>query len=217
VWAPDANGVFYSPLLSRLDWIHHGFGSAASTSWPGRYDSVVQIHSDIVIVADGEKGMRPEKGDALITRASGQLIGVRTADCVPLLLAATDVKAVAAVHAGWRGTIASIAVRTVERLQSEYGADPKNVLAAIGPCIGRCCFEVQQDVAQHFESWFPKDGRLTHIELASVNRHQLLQAGLDDQNLDVSDLCTVCSGHMFHSYRRDKNEAGRMVAAINVK
>lgn len=112
-----------------------------------------QIHSDIVYrVASAPK--ETPRGDALATRARGLLLGVQTADCVPILLADTRTRAVAAVHAGWRGTLARIAAKTIGRMQMEFGTRPRDVVAAIGPAIGRCCYEVGPEVAQAFAAQF---------------------------------------------------------------
>ncbi len=117
-----------------------------------------QIHSDVVHVIrdnkNGESASAPS-GDALITSQPGVLLVVQTADCVPILLADTKNKAVAAVHAGWRGTLARIAEKTLGQMRAEFGTDPADVVAALGPGIGRCCYEVGSEVAQQFEAKFP--------------------------------------------------------------
>lgn len=123
--------------------------------------TVRQIHSDIprrVDAAFGDLMNRPEdapQGDALFTREPGQLLAVQTADCVPILLADTRLRAVAAIHAGWRGTLRRIAAKTLGRMQMEFGTRAGDVLAALGPGIGRCCYEVGEDVAREFNAQFP--------------------------------------------------------------
>jgi polyphenol oxidase len=118
-----------------------------------------QIHSDVVHIAAGAIASRnehPPKGDALITREPGVLLVVQTADCVPILLADTKRRAVAAVHAGWRGTLARIGAKTIGRMQMEFGTRPEDVFAALGPGIGRCCYEVGPELAREFRGQFPK-------------------------------------------------------------
>lgn len=116
-----------------------------------------QIHSDLPLRADAAlaKSSDPRKGDALFTREPGILLTIQTADCVPILLADTRLHAVAAIHAGWRGTLRRIAAKTLGRMQMEFGTRPEDVFAALGPGIGRCCYEVGDDVAREFNAQFP--------------------------------------------------------------
>jgi YfiH family protein len=113
-----------------------------------------QIHSDVIHVAVTPQEEMP-KADALATRTPGLLLGVQTADCVPILLADTRQRVVAAIHAGWRGTLARITVKTLGRMRMEFGTRPRDVVAALGPAIGRCCYEVGPEVAQAFAAQFP--------------------------------------------------------------
>ena len=112
-----------------------------------------QIHSDIIHVIDAAPP-HPLQGDALVTAAPGLLIAVQTADCIPILLADPEHRVVAAVHAGWRGTLNRIAEKTVGRMRMLFGSRPEKILAALGPGIGRCCYEVGPDVAKEFASQF---------------------------------------------------------------
>ena len=112
-----------------------------------------QIHSDVIHVVAAPAADAP-KADALATRTPGLLLGVQTADCVPILLADTRQRAVAAIHAGWRGTLARIAVKALGRMRMEFGTRPRDVVAALGPAIGRCCYEVGPEVAQAFAAQF---------------------------------------------------------------
>jgi polyphenol oxidase len=126
-----------------------------------RFAGVRQIHSDMVHRADAPAAARapaqieePPQGDALVTRDSGVLLVVQTADCIPVLLADTRQRAVAAIHAGWRGTVKRIVEKTLGRMQMEFGTRPEDVVAALGPGIGRCCYEVGSDVAKEFHAQF---------------------------------------------------------------
>jgi YfiH family protein len=112
-----------------------------------------QIHSDVIHIAAAPVADAP-KADALATRTPGLLLGVQTADCVPILLADTRQRVVAAIHAGWRGTLARIAVKTLGKMRMEFGTRPCDVVAALGPAIGRCCYEVGPEVAQAFAAQF---------------------------------------------------------------
>ena len=168
--------------------------------------SLKQIHSAIVLL--GEQIGCAGEGDALVTARAGVAVSVRTADCYPILLADERNHAVAAVHAGWRGTAARIVIRTLEEMHRLYGTAAADVYAAIGPGIGECCYEVGADVALQFGL---EAGR---IDLAAINRRQLLDAGVAEHRVDVLGGCTKCDAHLFHSYRRDQLAAGRMVSYI---
>jgi polyphenol oxidase len=115
--------------------------------------TVRQIHSDVIHVVAALPADSP-KADALATRTAGLLLGVQTADCVPILMADTRQRVVAAIHAGWRGTLARIAVKALGRMRMEFGTRPRDVVAALGPAIGRCCYEVGPEVAQAFAAQF---------------------------------------------------------------
>ena len=169
--------------------------------------SLKQIHSGIVLL--GEQIGSAGEGDALVTALSGVPVSVRTADCYPILLADNRNRAVAAVHAGWRGTAARIVIRTLEEMHRLYGTAAVDVYAGIGPGIGECCYEVGADVARQFG--------MEHagtIDLAAINRRQLLDAGVAEHRIDVLGGCTKCDARLFHSYRRDQLAAGRMVSYI---
>lgn len=203
--------ILTSPLLAQLDWLEHGFGTRLSAVDQGRMASLKQVHSAAVLVADQPAGCAGE-GDALVSSRPGALVSVRTADCFPVLLADSRHHAVAAVHAGWRGTAAEIVIRTLEKMGEQFGTDPKDVFAVIGPGIGACCYFVGEDVARKF-------GRkiACHLDLAAVNRRQLLMAGMPGEQIDAVGSCTFCDAEMFYSFRRDKEQAGRMVSYIGPK
>jgi YfiH family protein len=211
----DPEGRWHAALLDALDGIEHGFGSAASTPPPGVL-TLRQIHSARVVPAS--TAAPATEGDALWTTQPGQWIGVRTADCVPILLAAESGLAVAAVHAGWRGTVANIAAAAVAEISRHGIVDRQNLRAAIGPAIGACCYEVGPEVAAQFKFIFPErtdlDSR-TRIGLAEANRRLLIAAGVPKRNISISGLCTACSSAC-HSWRRDRQTSARMVAAIRL-
>jgi YfiH family protein len=117
--------------------------------------SLRQVHSDIIHTVSAESSVALS-GDAIATKKPGLLLSVQTADCVPILLAGTKNRAVAAVHAGWRGTLARITEKTLGRMRAEFGTKPEDVMAAIGPAIGRCCYEVGPEVAQLYAGQFER-------------------------------------------------------------
>jgi len=171
--------------------------------------SLKQIHSAIVLAVDGA-GLAGE-GDALVTSQTRVPVSIRTADCYPILLADTRNRAVAAVHAGWRGTAGRIAIRTIEQLQECYGTEPADLRVAIGPGIGGCCYQVGIEVARQFG--LEEAGT---IDLAEMNHRLLVENGVAAEHIDVLGGCTQCDAHLFHSFRRDKDSAGRMVSYIGM-
>jgi hypothetical protein len=217
----DSQGVYRLAQLDRFEWLEHGFGTRHSTSWadPNRLVMLKQVHSSRVVSADGVAGYVGE-GDSLISNHLQMLVGVRTADCVPVLLVDARRRAVAAVHAGWRGSVDQIVRNAIEALHTEYGTAPADVHAAIGPCIRECCYEVGADVAQRFAPWFPELAAVASpvkIGLARANWLQLESAGVPSEQIYDSGLCTRCIAEDFHSYRRDGAKSGRMISAIGVR
>jgi YfiH family protein len=195
---------------SLLDSIHfeHGFGTRDAVL-PDNMAGLKQIHSDVVLVA-ANAGTCGD-GDALITNRPGLAISIRTADCYPILLADDENRAIAAIHAGWRGTAAQIVRKTLERMTAKYETNPRRVSAAIGPGIGVCCYEVGEEVAERFG----RNAR-THLDLVSENRKQLEAAGLPPRNIQALDICTFCNAERFFSFRRERERAGRMTSFIRI-
>ena len=209
----DASQVYRVAELDALPWLVHGFGTRLADV-PSQFANLAtlkQIHSADCVVVAGRRGVLGE-GDALLEDTPGAVVAVKTADCIPILLADERHRAVGAIHAGWRGTVASILSRAVSGMRAQFGTDPRDLHAAIGPGIGRCCYEVGPEVAAHFG----EQGR-AHIDLADANRAQLLAAGLAPGRIYVSDLCTQCRPEEFHSYRRDKDDAGRLYSFAGIR
>jgi polyphenol oxidase len=208
----DSGSIYRVSELDSLPWLVHGFGTRHSDI-PASFAHLAtlkQIHSADCVAANGRTGVLGE-GDALLENMPGSVIAVKTADCIPLLLVDESNRAVAAVHAGWRGTAARIALRAVDAMCSQFGTNPEHLHAAIGPAIGNCCFEVGPEVAEQFG----RAGRV-HIDLAEDNRRQLLQAGVTPARIYASNLCTMCGAGEFHSFRRDRERAGRMYSFVGL-
>lgn len=198
-----------SSLLSELTWIDHGFGTRTDVVPQDAMARLKQIHSAVVLAVDcaGVAG----EGDALVTAQDRVPVSVRTADCYPILLVDTRNRAVAAVHAGWRGTAGRIVVRTIEQMLERYGTEPADLRVAIGPGIGGCCYDVGIEVARQFG--------LEHagkIDLAEINHRLLVENGVAAQRIQVLGGCTLCDAQLFHSFRRDRELAGRMVSYIGI-
>ena len=219
--------------------------SANHKSEEMRLVALKQIHSDVVCAFEKASGDVPCKGDASITNEPGLLPAVQTADCVPILLVDPTHRAVAAIHAGWRGTLARIAAKTVGQLRMHFGSNPADLLAAIGPSIGVCCYEVGTEVATQFTSQFPDAAdyfdelrtgdepnplqwlnmmppghqpqpKNVRLDLRKANRAQLLGSGLRDKSIFVSEVCTACRPDLFFSYRKQGPRSGRMLSAIGI-
>jgi YfiH family protein len=161
--------------------------------------------------------------DAIVSAAPQVLAGVKTADCVPILIGDPVSGAFAAVHAGWRGTLAAIASRTLERMRAKYNTKPQDVRVAIGPAAGSCCYEVGTDVIDAFRNSFPSQQLFTEtstdhacIDLLKANREQLVAAGVDPEQINVAPLCTICRTDLFFSYRREKNVEGKVGRLMSV-
>ncbi len=191
------------------EWLRHGFGTEVSKT-PDDLATVKQVHSAEVLIAD-QPGLQGT-GDGLISTASGLAVGIKTADCLPILLVDPTHLVVAAVHAGWRGTAAGIAGRAIQMMKARFGTDPADLEGAIGPGIGKCCFEVGPEVAREFGPW--ESDEKTCLDLTQINRQQLQQAGVT--KVYESGLCTKC-GEGFYSFRRDGEKAGRMISFAGKK
>ena len=178
--------------------------------------------------ADRGRGITRERGytdvDGLITDEPNVVLCTHYADCVPLLFVDSVRRVVATSHAGWRGTVGGIGQVTVEQMVRDYGCDPTNILVGIGPSIGRCCFEVDTPVIDEFAklSFFDGDcytddqnGKY-HIDLWEVNRRYLLQAGVDAQNITLTDVCTRCHPDKLWSHRFCGNDRGSLAAFIAI-
>jgi YfiH family protein len=202
--------VLKSSLLASLSWLKHGFGTRHALVSQEGMASLTQVHSAIVLPAQAE-GCAGE-GDALIANTPGVIASVRTADCLPILLADTRTLSVAAIHAGWRGSASRIAEATLERMRAAFGTRPEDVSAAVGPGIGGCCYEVGDEVRVRFGL----EGRGL-LDLADVNRRQLIEAGVDPARIELLPLCTFCNPELFHSWRRDREKSSRMISYIGVR
>jgi YfiH family protein len=180
-----------------------------------------QVHSGVVRDMDDTTAAGdPVEGDASVTSIRGALLGIQTADCVPILIADLAGSGVAAIHAGWRGTAARITAQTVARLISKFGVKSENLTAAIGPHIGVCCYEVGPEVvdAVNEPSAFEQrpEWSKPHLNLAAANRQQLISAGLNPDRIDATSLCTQCRSDLFFSYRREGDRAGRLLSVIGI-
>jgi len=181
----------------------------------GRLLLLRQVHGAAVVEAPWDG--RPE-ADASVAALPGWLLGIQTADCLPVLLVDPGRRLAAAAHAGWRGTAAGVAARAAAALVAR-GSRAGDLVAALGPAIGACCYEVSDDVREAFGpsgAAFFRPGRngRPHLDLRAANVHQLVQAGLRLDSFHHVAECTRCRADLYHSYRRDGRAAGRMISFV---
>jgi polyphenol oxidase len=203
--------VIRAESLERFEWLQHGFGTRLSTGFPAenRLATAKQVHSNHVLLVE-EPGVQGE-GDALITDRPGIGLAIRTADCLPVLIADPETRVIAAVHAGWRGVVSEIVSKAVDTMTRKFGSRPENLVTAIGPGIAECCFEVGSEVAVQFQL----SGR-ANVDLVETLCRQLGRNGVRRGQISTSELCTCCNPQLFESYRRDRGAAGRMISMIRL-
>lgn len=184
-----------------------------------------QIHSDKILKYDrkSSESVKDEEGDAIITNEKDVIIGVFTADCVPIILVDEEKKVIAAIHSGWRGTFESITLKTIKRMKDEFNINEGDIKAYIGPHIRKCCYEVSNELKLDFidkkkqiseEELF--DGRNLNLEACIVN--DLISSGVKEYNINSINLCTYCSDSVkLHSYRKSAGSYGRMFSFIMLR
>ena len=183
-----------------------------------------QVHSDRVhIIKDISNQWNQAEGDALVTRVENVALSVQVADCLPVLIADPVMNAVAAVHSGWRGTLLGILPQTIREMERTFHSDPSTLMAAIGPGIRACCFEVGHEVADRFEEAYPgccsaadRSGK-SLLDLGKVLDDQMHLAGIRPEHRYDLGACTRCNPNEFFSYRAEGHAAGRMMAIIGLK
>jgi polyphenol oxidase len=158
--------------------------------------------------------------DAQITNKKGVCLAVSVADCTPILVFDAENQAVAAIHAGWKGTVNQIVAKTMAEMNKNFGTVGKNCFAYIGACISKENFEVNADVANHFEEefkTFDTEKQKYFVDLKATNKAQLVDFGIPENQIEVTDYCTVSNNDLFFSHRKEKGNTGRMLAAIGLK
>jgi len=160
-----------------------------------------------------------ENCDALVTNLSNVVLTMLTADCVPILLYDREKDVIAAVHAGWKGTKGKIVVKTLLKMQEEFASNMKDIVVGIAPSIGKCCYEVGEDVAKHFfdtPEGMRKIGEKYMLDLPFINQKQLIDVGVDPENIEMSNICTSCKVERYFSYRKEKGCSGRFMSMIGL-
>ncbi len=177
-----------------------------------------QVHDDKILLAT--KPGNYDCYDALITQQKNLFVGISVADCTPVLLYDAANEVVAAVHAGWKGTVKQIVAQTLRTMQSHFGTQSEHCYAYVGTCIGECTFEVDADVADHFatefKEWHVEKNKFL-VNLKAANIRQLLEFGIPESQIEVSPFCTVTHNEEYFSYRKEGKASGRMLAVIGVQ
>ena len=188
-----------------------------------------QVHGDGIFVIKPQDLNFPSHNelnyDAIVTNRPGLAICIKTADCVPVFLVDKVKRVIAVVHAGWRGTALAICVKVIRLMQDQYGSLPQNIIAAIGPSIGRCCYEVDSITADAFgtqkdkESFlFPQEAKNKWLlDLPEANRRQILNCGVPETNIELSGYCTMCNQDIFFSHRGSGGITGRQINFMMIK
>jgi YfiH family protein len=223
------------PALAAVPGLVHGFERRSPDGRPetreaararlagalhdaGRLLFLRQVHGSRVVEAPWEG--TPEADSGMASRP-GFIVGVETADCLPVLLVDPVARRVAAVHAGWRGTAAGVAARAVEAMR-RAGSRPEDLLGALGPAIGACCYEVGEELRAAFgagasEFFRPGPRGRPHLDVRGANRRQLVESGVSSAHIADVDECTYCRPDLYHSYRRSGPGAGRMLSFVGFR
>jgi YfiH family protein len=210
---------------------------------PQRVVTCRQVHGDEVVIIDAVPDHAPE-ADAIITTSPAIYPVVKTADCVPVLLIDPVRRISAAVHVGWRGAVLRIARKVLRLMSDKFGSNPDELVAAVGPAIGKCCYEVDNKVLRPFRKNIPDPERFIHVpvgpagtpapdsgnqprvstnsekafvDLPGVARFELISGGVLERNIHSADLCTSCRPDLFFSHRRDRGRTGRHIAVTGFK
>ncbi|MBB5063841.1 peptidoglycan editing factor PgeF [Granulicella mallensis] len=227
-WTPEDNPETVADNRRR-------FASAVTGDRSLELVTIRQIHGNVVCAVEAghgplatEEGKATLQGDGLITNLKDVLLGIQTADCTPVLVADTQARVVAAFHAGWRGTLARIVEQGIAAMKLRYGSRSSDLIAAIGPAIGPCCFEVGPEVRSAFENefsyapeLFSEVGSQIHLDLFEANRRQLLDAGVATGKISLVGECTACTRlsdgrRKYFSHRSEHGFTGRMLNVIGV-
>lgn len=220
------------PRFERISFIIHGFGTKyleeehfkEKTELRNfKFLSLTQIHSDIIQVIEKFPDKKLE-GDAMLTKCPGIFLLIKTADCLPVFIVDELNKVIASVHCGWKSTCKRILKKVIQKMEVWYGSTASSILAAMGPCIGRECYEVGEDVLKKFENeglstkFFlnsPGGNGKYLMDLKEANYSQMIEQGVKKKNIFSIDLCTHCEKYLL-SYRRDDSLEDRMLNFVGI-
>jgi YfiH family protein len=173
---------------------------------------VEQVHSNKVVLVEtpGEY----KSADAMITHTPGLALTIRVADCLPVFLFDRNKRSIALIHAGWRGSAGEITSKAIDLMKFHFETQPDDLIALLGPSIGPCCYEIGPEVASQFDERFV---RHNFLDLWAVNKAQILESGVPDNHITISELCTKCQPQWFFSHRGELGKTGRMLAIMGLK
>jgi polyphenol oxidase len=228
---PDAQAL-RSRLLTAVAGLHHGFEIGLASATGVRHERgrravaealapigcvhfLTQVHGVAIVEAPWEGA---PVADAAVVKEPGEFVAVKTADCVPILLVDQAAHVAAAVHAGWRGTAGGIVQRAVDAMVAR-GAEPDRIVAALGPAVGACCYEVGDELRGHFgpdaASFFSAGtAKRPHLDLRGLNQRQLEMSGLRREHVEHIARCTACDPARLPSYRREGPACGRILSCV---
>jgi YfiH family protein len=227
----QSDNIFISEQLSKYSELVYGFCNRTNDHDSDYFRDLIgiskliklkQIHSNIVHDIDFNTEQESVlEGDALVSSLRGICIGVYTADCIPILLYDTEHGVVAAVHAGWRGILNGIISETLTNMRLNHNCYPADIVSVIGPGIGKCCFEVDGDVAVKFIEKYQETDSFIYpcnskyiLDLQQINKNMLIKEGIE--NIEVIDICTKCDSN-YYSYRREGNGVGSQLSFIGLR
>lgn len=189
-----------------------------STALPGPPHQAVQTHHTNILWCSGPGSMHTTEADILLSDTINSPLAIRTADCLPVLLADPANNITAAVHAGWRGTASGVVKHAIQAM-CERGGKVKQILASLGPCIGPCCFNIGDEAAMALRNSADKASNFVQnsADLHQINRLQLLESGLNERNIELINACTACDNKRFFSFRRDSGITGRHIAVVAIE
>ena len=241
--AMSAAVITVPAFASARDGVRHFFGTrrhadllALAVGVPARQSgakgrgwllSVKQVHGTDALVVDRpltDSDQFPGGWDALVTDQPGVTVAVRTADCVPVLVHDPRRRVVAAIHAGWRGAVAGIVPKTIALMAARFGSRSSDLRISIGPSAGPCCYEVDEPVLEQLRAGLPEwesvlrdyQGHQARLDLKALIRRQVEEEGVSVPSVSSVNLCTICHGELFYSYRREGAVKGTMVSGITL-
>ena len=188
------------------------------TALSGLPHQATQTHHTDTLWCSGPGFMHTTEADILLSDAINSPLAIRTADCLPILLADPVNRITAAVHAGWRGTASRIVKHAIQAM-CKHGSKAEQIVASLGPCIGPCCFNIGREAATALKNSADKASSFVQssADLRQINRLQLLESGLSKKNIELINACTACDNKRFFSFRRDAGMTGRHIAVVAIQ
>ncbi len=215
--APPAQAFDFNPDEKNGRWRAH-LATLCAAGLPDVPHQARQTHGVRALRCTGSGRLHDAEADILLAPQAGVSVAVRTADCLPVLLADPEAGIACAAHAGWRGIVAGVLPEAIAHMRA-LGAAPRRIIASLGPRIGRCCFVIGEDCAERLAATHPlapdalnAAANGLRADLAQLARLQLTRAGLSDDRIEDMRACTACDARRFHSHRRDKGRTGRHLA-----